>query len=319
MPSPRYRGCAFAPDSPPLPLDSLAAVEAARAGGRSVWLDVEGDSGQAETWLREWLGWHPIVFQNIRQTTARARLTPFEEYTHLAFIIPPEDGEEDGTEIDAVLGEGYLVTFHARPVALVDTLLAALPESRHTRSPDLLLCRLIAGAVESAAPRVESLDDALTALEDEALHRPHPALLEEIVAVRDALYQLHLSLAPQQQMLRDLASGGTRFVMPYAKPFFRSAENRLRGLVDDISIYREIVQNALELYRSSITHKTNETIRILTVVSTPLLVLTFISGLYGMNVGLPFAEHPRAFAGVLVVSATVFLGMLYWFRRRHWF
>jgi magnesium transporter len=319
MPSPRYLGCAFAPDAPPLLLDSLDAVESARAAGSPVWLDVEGDSGPAEPWLRERLGWHPIVFQNIRQTTARARLTPFEEYTHLAFIIPPEAGEEDGTEIDAVLGEGYLVTFHARTIALVDTLRAALPESRHTRSPDLLLCRLIAGAVESAAPRIESLDDALGVLEDEALRRPRPALLEEIVAMRDALYQLHLSLAPQQQMLRDLASGGTRFVMPYAKPFFRSAENRLRGLVDDIAIYREIAQNALELYRSSITNKTNETIRILTVVSAPLLVITFFTSLYGMNVRLPFEGHPRAFAGVMAVSATVFLGMLYWFRRRRWF
>lgn len=317
--SPRFRGCVFLPDAPSAPLDSLEAVEDARAAKRPFWLDVEGDPGHVENWLRERLGWHPIVFHNVRQTTARARLTPFDDYTHIAFIVPPSGEQEEGTEIDAVLGEGYLVTFHSRPLELAEMLLSELPGSRAMRSPDVLLYRLIAGAVESAAPRIESLDAALTGLEEEALRRPHRGLLEEIVTARDTLYQLHLSLAPQQQVIRDLASGGARFVTPYARPFFRSAENRLRGLVDDIAIYREIAQNALELYRSSITHKTNETIRILTVVSTPLLVITFFTSLYGMNVRLPFAGDARAFAGIMGVSAAVFLGMLYWFRKRRWF
>lgn len=317
--SPRFRGCVFLHDAPPVPLESREEAESARGAKRSFWLDIEGDAGAAEGWLRELLGWHPIVFHNVRQTTARARVTPFDDYTHLAFIVPPSGTEEEGTEIDAVLGDGYLVTFHSRPLALAESLLSELPGSRALRSPDVLLHRLIAGAVESAAPSIEMLDDALTGLEEEALHRPHPALLEEIVAARDVLYQLHLSLAPQQQMLRDLASGGARFVTPYARPFFRSTENRLRGLVDDIAIYREIAQNALELYRSTMTQKTNETIRILTVVSAPLLVITFFTSLYGMNVALPYDGHPRAFAFILGTSAAVFAGMLVWFRRRRWF
>ena len=86
-----------------------------------------------------------------------------------------------------------------------------------------------------------------------------------------------------------------------------------------IAIHGEVVQNSLELYRSAITHKTNETIRVLTVVSTPLLVLTFLTGLYGMNVPLPFAHSERAFLGIAAVSAALFLGMLAWFRRKRWF
>jgi magnesium transporter len=321
----RVRGFAFAPDAPPRPLDSLEDLRVATSEKRFVWLDAEGEPGpETEAWLREHLDWHPIVLQNLKQASSRARLTPFEDYTHLAFIarVPGagEGGEAEKAEVDAILGPGYLATFHAYPAPVVDALLAEIPGLKNPpKSPDLLLYRMIAGTVDVLEPEVESLDAALSGLEDEALYEPRPDLLDRIVMTRDALYLLHLSLAPELQMVHDLTSGASRFITPYARPFFRSLENRLRGLIDDIAIYREVAQNALELYRSAITQKTNETIRILTVVSTPLLVLTFLTGLYGMNVPLPFAHSPRAFLGIAGVSAAVFLGMLVWFRRKRWF
>jgi magnesium transporter len=321
----RLRGFAFAPDAPPRPLASLEELRAVILEKRFAWLDAEGEPGpETEAWLREHLDWHPIVLQNIKQASARARLTPFEDYTHLSFTARvPGAGTEDApekAEVDAILGPGYLITFHACPIPVVDALLEGVTGWKSPpKSPDLLLYRLLASAVDVLEPEVENLDAALSGLEDEALYEPRPDLLDRIVVTRDALYLLHLSLTPQLQVVHDLTSGASRFVTPYARPFFRSLENRLRGLIDDIAIYREVAQNALELYRSSITHKTNETIRVLTVVSTPLLVLTFLTGLYGMNVRLPFAQSPRAFLGVVGISAAVFLGMLAWFRRKHWF
>ncbi|MCD6023510.1 MAG: corA [Fibrobacteria bacterium] len=321
----RLRGFAFAPDAPPRPLASLEELRDVILEKRFAWLDAEGEPGpETEAWLREHLDWHPIVLQNIKQASSRARLTPFEDYTHLSFTARvPGAGAEDApekAEVDAILGSGYLITFHACPIPVVDALLEDVPGWKSPpKSPDLLLYRMLAAAVDLLEPEVENLDAALSGLEDEALYEPRPDLLDRIVVTRDALYLLHLSLAPQLQMVHDLTSGASRFVTPYARPFFRSLENRLRGLIDDIAIYREVAQNALELYRSSITHKTNETIRVLTVVSTPLLVLTFVTGLYGMNVPLPFADSPRAFLGIAGISAAVFLGMLAWFRRKHWF
>jgi magnesium transporter len=239
----------------------------------------------------------------------------------MAGVLGAGDGEAGAsTEIDAILGSGYLITFHGSPLPVVDRLLAETPTMRSApKSPDLLLYRLMAAAVEEAAPELDSLDAELTGLEAEALDHSRADLLDRIVETRDTLYLLHLSLAPQLQMLHDITSGACRFVTPFARPFFRSLENRLRGLIDDIAIYREVVQNTLELYRSSITHKTNETIRVLTVVSTPLMVLTFLTGLYGMNVDLPLAHSPHAFMILVSASLAAFVGMLVWFRLRRWF
>lgn len=323
--SPRVRGYAFEPDIPPRVLNTLEELREEGPGKKFVWLDVEGPlDPAAETGLKERLDWHPIVLQNIRQSSTRARLTPFENYTHLSFgaVVHEDDGEGPArsVEVDAVIGEGYLVTFHQEPLPLMDQLHAGMPAQRKSpRSPDLLLYQVVAAGIESAAPELESLDDALAELEHEALNVSSPDLLDRIVETRDALYLLHLSLAPQIQMLHDVTSGACRFVTPYARPFFRSLENRLRGLIEEIAIHREVVQNTLELYRSTITQTTNETIRILTVISTPLLVLTFVTGLYGMNVSLPFSHSPRAFFVLLGISLAFFLGMLVWFRWRKWF
>jgi magnesium transporter len=320
--SPRLRGFLFPPGGPVAPVTGWSDLQPNPPDKRFVWIDVEGPlDGATEDLLRGALDWHPIIVQNIRQASSRARLTPFEDYTHLVlFDALIRDEDERPAEIDAVLGPGYLVTFHACLSPTLETLLEEVPGFKSPpKSPDLLLHRIIFSAVEAVGPQIESMDDALAALEEEALSRPEPDLLERIVALRDALFLQQLSLAPQLQMLHDITSGASRFVTPYARPFFRSTENRLRGLLDDVAIYKEAVGNTLELYRSAITHKTNETIRVLTVVSTPLMVLTFLTGLYGMNVPLPFAGTPHAFGALVAACAAIFLGMLAWFRRRRWF
>lgn len=325
MPSPLLiRGFAFSPEAPPRALDSLEEACKAAPDKNYVWIDAQGElDPETEAWLKARLDWHPIVLQNIKQASSRARLTPFDDYTHLSFLARSADAgitAASAREVDAILSGGYLITFHRDPLPVVESLLTEIPGLKSLpKSPDLLLYRMVADAVDAASPEVETLDEALTDLEDEALKNSRPDLLDRIVVTRDALYVLHLSLTPQLQMLHDITSGASRFITPYARPFFRSLENRLRGLIDDIGIYREVVQNTLELYRSSITHKTNETIRVLTVVSTPLLVLTFITGLYGMNVELPLSHYPHAFAVLAGASVVTFLGMLVWFRRRNWF
>lgn len=324
MPSPpRIRGLAFVPGSPAHPVGSWEALDRFSGDKRFAWLDVEGEpDADMETLLGDKLGWHPVVFQGMRRPAARLRFTPFEDYSHLtvrAAAAGNGERERRAAETDIVLGASYLITFHRAPVPWMDKVFEETGAMKSPpRSPDLVLSRILAGAVEASAPAVDRMDDVLTELEEEALYHPGSDLLERIVHVRDSLYMLHLSLAPQLQVLNDLTSGACRFVTPFARPFLKSAENRLRGLLDDVAIYKEVAQNSLELHRSAMTQKTNEVIRVLTVVSAPLLVLSFLSGLYGMNVGLPFEGHPLAFAGILGVSLGVFLLMMWWFRRRGW-
>ena len=322
----QIRSYAFAPMTAPIPVSSWReALALFRGQGGFVWIDIEDEFDvELETVLVEKLGWHPTVLQNIKQPSSRPKLTPFEYYSHLTMHILPPDAMRSrdlrAREIDLVLGEDYLITFHHDKMEGVDQLLDELPQAKTSpKSPDLLVHRILALAGEALAPEVEHVNDVVAALEEEAFNQPGEDLLERIVHARDELFLLQRSLTPQLQVMLDVNSGASPFVTEYAHPYFKAQENRLRGLMDDINVYKEMAQAALELYRSSITHKTNETIRVLTVISIPLMVLTFLTGLYGMNVPLPFSGFHHVFWVMLGISLLVFSGMLWWFRRRKWF
>jgi magnesium transporter len=144
-------------------------------------------------------------------------------------------------------------------------------------------------------------------------------LLETIVLARDEVLGLKHVLVPQVQILQELSEYSFAGVKPDNRAYFRNSEQRLRHLLDDIAVYQEIARNAFELYQASITYRTNETMRVLTVISVPLMVIAFITGLYGMNVPIPMAHHAHAFSTILALSAAVFIGMMLYFRKRKWF
>jgi magnesium transporter len=320
----RIRGWIFKQGGAPEATESLEALD--QIGGdqkRFVWLDFEGlTTPELESELADCMQWHPIVMQHIRMPGRKPRLNHFDDYAHLTLMAPNPAGKDAPRrliDVDCVLGHRYLMTFHRQPLAAIDAALTQAGDAKRlVRGPDLLLQRIVTALIDLFSPQVLDMDEVLGELEEEALENPRPDLLERIVLVRDELYMMHLAMAPQVPLLSELSSGASRLISAYARPFFRSAEIRLRGLLDDISTYKEVAQNALELYRSAITHKTNEIIRLLTVISTPLLILTFITGLYGMNIELPGAGSHHAFTVIAFLSGGIFVGLLFWFKRKGW-
>jgi magnesium transporter len=181
------------------------------------------------------------------------------------------------------------------------------------------LHRLVATMVDRYIPVVDAIDGQLTKLEQDALYRANPPLLEKIVLARDEVLGLKHVLVPQVQILQEISDADFAGIRTENKAYFRNSEQRLRHLIDDIAVYQEVARNALDLYQSSMTHRTNEIMRLLTVVSIPLMVLSFLTGLYGMNVPIPLADHKHAFATICAISVTVFVVMMIYFRRRKWF
>jgi magnesium transporter len=129
-----------------------------------------------------------------------------------------------------------------------------------------------------------------------------------------------LALSPQQLILAQLGSGVCRHVRPFIRPYFRDAENRLRNLMEEQNSYQEAVSNSLDLYRSAMSSRTNDAMKVLTALPALFLPLTFLTGLFGMNVNLPFhVESGMAFLWIVLTCAASFFGMLAFFRARNWF
>ena len=306
-------------------VDSLGALEAAAAADtKLLWFDVEGElSPEAEREFARVLGWHPIILENFHLSSSRPKLINFDRYSQITLhaLDLSRERETPTSEIDVVIAKGYLVTYHQLPIQSIEETLEDLHSSRTVASsPDELLYQIVSHLVDKYVPAVEEKKDLITALEEEALYAPGKNLLERIVLIRDEIIDLGLALAPQQLILAQLASGVCRHIRPYVRPYFRDAENRFKNLIDEENSYKEVVANTLELYRSAMSSRTNDTMKVLTAMSAMFLPLTFLTGLFGMNVHMPFpVGHSVTFMVIVVACVAVFAAMMAYFRGRSWF
>jgi magnesium transporter len=319
------RGYLIKSDKSCTQVGTLSVLESATAPDtKLLWLDIQGDlSQEAGEELTRVLGWHPIVIENFHLSTSRPKLINFDRYSqvtlHALNLSAPKD-EAHTIEIDIAISKTYLVTYHRHPVQSIEETLADLQKGRLTSvGPDQLLYHIVSHLVDKYAPAIESKKDLIAALEEEALYNPGPDLLERIVLVRDEIIELGLAMAPQQLILAQMGAGVCRHVRPFIRPYFRDAESRLRNLIDEQNSFKEMLANSLELYRSAMSSRTNNTMKVLTAMSALFLPLTFLTGLFGMNVDLPFATNHYAFIFIIVLSASSFLGMLAYFKVKSWF
>lgn len=307
-------------------MESISGLEsAAAADTKLLWIDLQGEPNEeAEAEFSRILGWHPIVIENFRLASSRPKLINFDRYSQITLHALKLAGlHEEGrtVEIDAVIGKSYLVTYHRFPVQAIEDTLEDFHSGRlNSVGPDEVLYHISSHLIDKYVPAVEEKKDLIATLEEEALFAPGKDLLERIVYIRDELIDLGLALSPQHLILAQLGSGVCRHVRPFIRPYFRDAENRFKNLIDEQNSYKEVVSNSLELYRSAMSSRTNDAMKVLTALSALFLPLTFLTGLFGMNVHLPFnVGNHMAFLWVVLACATSFFGMLAFFRARNWF
>jgi magnesium transporter len=306
-------------------IDTFAALESATAADtKLLWLDIQGElTAEAEEALTRVLGWHPIVLENFHLASSRPKLINFDRYSQvtlhaLNLTLPSEDART--IEIDIAIAKSYLITYHRHPVQSIEENLEDLHRGRlPSLGADELLYRIVSHLLDKYAPVIEGKKDLIDALEQEALYDPGKDLLERIVVVRDEIMELGVAMAPQQLILAQMASGVCRHIRPFIRPYFRDSENRLRNLIDEQNSYKEMLANSLELYRSAMSSRTNDTMKVLTAMSALFLPLTFLTGLFGMNVKLPLANTHHAFIFIVVLCFTSFLGMMAYFKIKTWF
>ena len=222
-------------------------------------------------------------------------------------------------EIDVVIAKTYLVTYHKHTVQSIEATLEALESGHLSVGPDELLYHIVSHLIDKYVPAIEDKKDLITALEEEALYAPSPNLLERIVFLRDEIIELGLGLAPQQMILTQMATGVCRHIRPFIRPYYRDAESRMRNLIDEQNSYKEILANTLELYRSAMSSRTNDTMKVLTAMSALFLPLTFLTGLFGMNVTLPLTSHHYAFFWIISLCVGSFVAMMAYFKLKSWF
>lgn len=188
------------------------------------------------------------------------------------------------------------------------------------RGADYLGYALLDSAVDAYFPVLEGLDDKLQAIETAVLERDEqPQVVRTLHHVRRTLLELRRAVWPLREATSTLLRGDHTHFSADVQPYLRDVHDHVVQLLDLLENYREMTASLLDLHLSSVNHRLNEVIKLLTVISTIFIPLTFLVGVYGMNFRwMPELEVWWGYPAVWLVMIALALAMLRWFRRRGW-
>jgi len=257
--------------------------------GAVVWVDAHGVSDHdALTRLGEAFGVHPLALADIANVGQRPKA---EAYGGALFAVTrmarlTDAGAPDVEQVSLWASDGLVVTVQERAGDCLDPIRARIRTegSRLRRSGAGYLAVMVLDAItDGYFPVLEAYGERLEEIERRLLERPDQSLLHEIFAAKRDLMAVRRSIWPQREMLASLMREGHPLIEPPVAPYLRDVADHVIQIVDITETYRELAQSYIDVYLSSVANRTNEVMRVLTVVATIFIPITFVAGVYGMN------------------------------------
>lgn len=295
-----------------------------------LWVDfIAEPEEQAEPILSSF-GFHPLAIDDALQETHTPKVDDWGDYLYIVLSIlnyKQENGmfQSEVDELDVFLGKNYVITFHDQLLTAVeDTWVACQRDIRHVQDgADHLLYRIVDSLVMSYMPLVEKIDAQIDQIEDRVFDRPSPEILEQIFTLKRLLLTMRRILVPQREVLNKLARDDYRVIDPRDRVFFRDIYDHLVRLHDLNESLRDLVSGALDTYLSVTNNRMNEIMKVLTIITTFFMPITFITGFFGMNFFEPVAgllgwTSQQVFTATMVAVLGLPLLMYFWMRGRTW-
>jgi magnesium transporter len=293
------------------------------------WIDLSGENAALLDELRQRFDFHPLAIEDCRQFDQRPKLEEYRDHLFLVtqgFSAPGESVTELTLhELHAFLGERYLVTVHADGLPALEDIWRRVTTTRGTleRGVDFVYYLIATRMVEAQFPILDRITDELEGIEDRVLSAPARSDLARIFELKRHLVMMRKVLSPQRDTMAMLSRRGDPRVSERTSHYFRDVHDQLVRINESIEANRDLLSNALEAYLSSVSNRTNEIMKYLTLLSAVFLPLAFIVGFFGQNFedlpGLPGWVHSDGLMRVMI-ALCVFtpIGMVTWFKLRRW-
>lgn len=266
---------------------------------------------------------HKLSGEDILNIGQRPKLDEYENYTHItikSFQTLDKTTEEE--QISIIFAANLLISFQEKTSTVFnnvrDRIIEAKGQIRHRQS-DYLAYALMDTIVDQYFITIEQFGDTTEDLEDEILSNPSEGLLSKLSEIRKEASYIRRSVYP----IREVASRFEKLDNPYihkeTKLFIRDLYDNTIQAIENVSIFKDTINNLLDLYMNSVSFRMNSIMKVLTIVSTIFIPLTFIVGVYGMNfTNMPELEYKYGYLFVMIGMAILTLLMILYFKRKKW-
>ncbi|WP_079509227.1 magnesium/cobalt transporter CorA [Mesobacillus jeotgali] len=285
------------------------------------WIDFSDPTAEEIDVLRDPLNFHPLSIEDCIHTLQRPKLDYYDDFHFFVFQALNSDSMEK-EEVDLFLGANYIVTFHSEKTPEIEEVWKRLVLSKTPSqwNPSIVLYHVLDKIVDNYFPHVYRIEDLLNEIDENSADRSMEVLLEDLFDTRHELLSLRHTITPMRDLVYRMINSHRLSIILEQKEYFADIHDHLLRLAEKVEASRELTTDIRDSYLSMNAHETNRVMKVLTVITTIFMPLTFIAGIYGMNFkNMPELTWQFGYFGALFTMFAIGITMFLWFRKKGWF
>lgn len=290
------------------------------------WINICGidDSVAIETIGRHF-GLHPLLLEDIMSSAQQSKLDNYKDTIYIVvrqLTYHEEKKEVEDEQVSLILGKNYVISFlesHNNVFASIRDRLKNSKGRLRQRGSDYLCYTLIDCLVDNYFITLEKIDNKMEALEEEVFNQPTPQTIQKMHRIKREIIHLRKAVWPMREVISSFRRMESPLIQDATKLYIQDVYDHTIQAIDTIESFRDVISGMLDIYLSNLSQRMNEIMKVLTIVATIFVPLTFIASLYGMNFKyIPELQWEWGYYIALIAMVLIFLSMLYYFRRKRW-
>lgn len=290
------------------------------------WVNVNGiHNTEAIAAIGKVYGIHKLVLEDVLNTEHRPKAEPFENYLFFTMKMMWYNDKDrlEKEQISIVFGKPYVLCFQERKGDIFDPIRQRIREDSglvRKRGSDYLVYRLIDTVVDNYFLIIERIEEKVEDIENQITAETEDDMTRSIQYLKREMIVLKRALVPLREAVSGLEKGITDLIDPDNEKYFRDVYDHLNQIADNLETNREVLSGLMDMQMANMSNRMNQVMKVLTVIASLFIPLTFIAGIYGMNFdNMPELHYKYGYFCAWGLMIVVFIGMLIFFRRKKWF
>jgi len=270
-------------------------------------------------------GIHPLVLEDVVHTGQRPKAENFEDYIYVVLKMLDIDtaaGHITAEQVSLILGPHFLISFQETEGDVFDNVRQRIRKARgriRKSGCDYLAYALMDAVVDHYFVILEKLGEKVEQLEEQLLENPSPRIFEDIHHLKREMIFFRKQIWPLREVLNSLIKDPSDFIQETTHIFFRDVYDHTIQVIDTLESLRDVLSGLSDLYLSTVSNRMNEVMKVLTIIATIFIPLTFIAGIYGMNFEfMPELTWRWSYPVLWILLIAIFIAMLLWFKKKKW-
>lgn len=292
------------------------------------WIDIERPTEEETRYLAENYPFHPLDLDDCLSKIQTPKIDEYEQYIFMVFQFPffnPQARVTTSSQVSIFVGENYLITLHQGDLKPLVSFYKScqsnekMRQESMSRSSGYLLYLILDRLVNYCFPILKKIGDNIGSVEDRIFSESPTGTVRDVAMLRRDIISFRRIIRPQTEAVEVLEQKEWPILKEDPEVYFGDIADHLRKIRDTLEDYKEVVEGLSDTNDALTSFRINEVMRVLTVIATIMLPLTLLASILGMNIyPMPIEDNPGAFAGIMVAMVVIIVGMLAFFRSRHW-